>query len=66
MTKRGICFKLLDGGDFMKKEDGVYIISKGEETYIKPPKNGFGQTTIAWSHGKPTTAENKETIKLNK
>ncbi|EAC8454866.1 DUF3954 domain-containing protein, partial [Listeria monocytogenes] len=27
--------------------------------------NGFGQTTIGWSHGKPTTAENKETIKLN-
>ncbi|EAF0861192.1 DUF3954 domain-containing protein [Listeria monocytogenes] len=49
----------------MEKEDGIYIISKGEETYIKPPKNGFGQTTIGWSHGKPTTAENKETIKLN-
>ncbi|EPC5012300.1 TPA: DUF3954 domain-containing protein [Listeria monocytogenes] len=50
----------------MKKEDGVYIISKGEETYIKPPENGFGKTTITWSHGKPTTAENVQTIKLNK
>lgn len=67
MTKGGICFKLLDGGDFMKKEDGVYTRINGEEKLIaKPPENGFGKTTITWSHGKPTTAENVQTIKLNK
>ncbi|WP_167630145.1 DUF3954 domain-containing protein [Listeria valentina] len=50
----------------MNRKDGVYILVSGKEHYIEPPKNGFGQTTIGWNNGKPTTAENKETIKLNK
>ncbi|MBC1491409.1 DUF3954 domain-containing protein [Listeria weihenstephanensis] len=51
----------------MEKKDGVYIRINGEEKFItKPPANGFGQTTVSWANGKPTTAENKETIKLNK
>ncbi|MBC2163432.1 DUF3954 domain-containing protein [Listeria booriae] len=49
----------------MEKKDGVYICVGGKEQFVKPPANGFGQTTIGWANGKPTTAENKETIKLN-
>ncbi|EAF2285106.1 DUF2481 domain-containing protein [Listeria monocytogenes] len=53
--------------NYMKKEDGVYTRINGEEKLItKPPENGFGKTTITWSHGKPTTAESVQTIKLNK
>ncbi|MBC6310133.1 DUF3954 domain-containing protein [Listeria sp. FSL L7-1582] len=50
----------------MTKQDGVYLLINGEEKYFKPPANGFGQTTISWSDGKPVTVESKETIKLNK
>lgn len=50
----------------MEKKNGIYIVIDGKEIYIKPPANGFGQTTIGWNNGSPTTAENKETIKLNK
>ncbi|WP_088815460.1 MULTISPECIES: DUF3954 domain-containing protein [Listeria] len=49
-----------------KVQNGVYIYVDGKETFIEPPRNGFGQTTIGWNNGKPTTAEKKETIKLHK
>ncbi|HAA4891976.1 TPA_asm: DUF3954 domain-containing protein [Listeria monocytogenes] len=47
------------------QENGIYIVFEGKTTYVPPPKNGFGQTTVSWANGKPTHTETKETNKLN-
>lgn len=53
----------------MKREinvtiNGVYIVTDGAATWVKPPESGYGQQVVYWVNGKVTHTQTTATVKL--